>query len=101
MSRSEFVVTQLFKNSVEFVGNKATNHGRCVLYFMEILQKMSNFVKTSVNTTGCFANIRQVMPTSGVCLSPVDRSISILVAMAVAKGVAMSFLCFITSRHGG
>ena len=25
-------VTQLFKNSAEFVGNKATNHGRCFMH---------------------------------------------------------------------
>ncbi len=36
---------------------------------------MLNLVKTSVNTIGCFTNIRRSMPTSAVCLSTMERSI--------------------------
>ncbi len=69
-------VTQIFKNNVEFVGNKTTTHGIIWVFcfFNWKFAEMLNLVTTSVNTIECFGKIQLSMPTSAVCLSTMERS---------------------------
>ena len=55
--------TQLLNNCVEFVGTKATNHGRCFIFLKN--------VEHHVNTIEVFTNIRPSMHANKLSLSSI------------------------------
>lgn len=64
-------VTQIFENSGEFVGNKATNHG---MYFFVIWKfaEMLNLVTTSVNCVKLLCALEQAGPGDSTIISSIN-----------------------------